>query len=76
MMPCMVVLQEATAAIAKVSHQLSGYEGNQKEVTSALKEISDRVTSLESAVAVGSVSGAQSAKRKVKPPLFIKVCQE
>ena len=27
----MVVLQEATAARAKVSHQLSGYEGNQNQ---------------------------------------------
>lgn len=65
----MVVLQEATAAIARVSHQLSGYEGSQKEVASALKEISDRVTRLESAVD----SGTQPAQQKVKPPLFIKV---
>lgn len=66
----MVVIQEASATIVKVSHQLSGYEGSQKEVASALKEISDRVTRLESA----GVSGAQqSAQQKVKPPLFIKV---
>ena len=67
----MVVIQEASATITKVSQQLSNYEGGQKEVTFALKEVSERLAVLESAAA--SSSTGPSTTKKVKPPLFIKV---
>lgn len=44
----MVVIQEASSAIVKVSQQLSGLEGKQCEVVQALKDLSNRISELES----------------------------
>ena len=43
----MIIIQEASAKIAQVSDKLSGLENNNQEVVAALKDLSNKVGSLE-----------------------------
>lgn len=67
----MIVIQEASSAIAKISQELSGFEEKQKEVVEALKDISNRISNLESDAA--ATDRGRSSSRKVKPPLYVRV---
>ena len=67
----MIIIQEASTAIGKVSKQLSGFEGKQKEVADALKDISSRISSLESDNA--AVRSLSVQTKKIKPPLYVRV---
>ena len=62
----MVVIQEASAAIGKVSQQLNGLEGKHDEITLALKDLSNRISQLES-------KAPQKKAVTTKAPLYIKV---
>ena len=65
----MVVIQEASAAITEVSHKLNALQNNNDGVITALKDLTNKVSQLESQ-SFPSSSGADS---KVKPPLYIRV---
>ena len=62
----MVVIQEASSAIVKVSQQLNGLEGKHGEVVQALKDLSNRISNLESKT-------PQQKAAAIKVPLYIKV---
>ena len=62
----MVVIQEASSAIMKVSQQLNGLEGKHGEVVQALKDLSNRISNLES-------KAPQQKTAAARVPLYIMV---
>ena len=62
----MLVIQEASSAIVKVSQQLNGLEGKHGEVIQALNDLSNRISDLES-------KAPQQKAAATKVPLYIKV---
>ena len=64
----MIIIQEASAKIAKVSEKLSGLETNSQEVVAALKDLSNKVANLEK----GRLPNGEKSQTN-KAPLYIRV---
>ena len=67
----MIVIQEASASILQVSSKLSGLQSHNQEVVAALKDLSNKVTILESRQRDSTGPRERAQVRKV--PLFIRV---
>ena len=65
----MIIIQEASAKIAQVSDKLSGLENNNQEVVAALKDLSNKVASLENE----RVPNHPGKSVITKAPLYIRV---
>lgn len=63
-----IVIQEASAAIAQLSSKLNHLQSNNDNVVAALKDLTNKVSQLESNRASPSNT---SSEVKVKPPLYI-----
>lgn len=66
----MIIIQEASAKIAKVSEKLSGLNSNNQEVVAALKDLSNKVANLENGRSHGNSTKEKSPLTKA--PLYIK----
>jgi hypothetical protein len=64
----MVVIQEASAAIAQVSTKLNNLQTDNEDVVAALKGLTDKVSQLESNQNIRAIP-----KLTAKPPLFIRL---
>lgn len=67
----MLVIQQASTAIEKVSHQLSGVDGQNRAVVEALKELTNRVGNLEEAAT--SKTSTKNSRLAIKPSCYTKV---
>lgn len=63
-----IVIQEASAAITQISSKLSCLQSNNDDVVNALKDLSNKVSEIQT-------KQANSSNDQPKPPLYIRVSQ-